>query len=34
MVLKDGAKMSKSKGNVVDPDLIVENMELIQQDYL
>ena len=24
MVLKDGAKMSKSKGNVVDPDLIVE----------
>ena len=23
MVLKDGAKMSKSKGNVVDPDLIV-----------
>ncbi|WP_122893481.1 leucine--tRNA ligase [Arcobacter peruensis] len=25
MVLKDGAKMSKSKGNVVDPDLIVKN---------
>ncbi|MDX4037468.1 leucine--tRNA ligase [Aliarcobacter skirrowii] len=24
MVLKDGAKMSKSKGNVVDPDLIIE----------
>jgi leucyl-tRNA synthetase len=24
MVLKDGAKMSKSKGNVVDPDSIVE----------
>ena len=24
MVLKDGAKMSKSKGNVVDPDLIVD----------
>ncbi|MHB1286106.1 MAG: leucine--tRNA ligase [Leptospirales bacterium] len=24
MVLKDGAKMSKSKGNVVDPDLLVE----------
>ncbi|MDY0051489.1 MAG: leucine--tRNA ligase [Aliarcobacter sp.] len=24
MVLKDGAKMSKSKGNIVDPDLIVE----------
>ncbi|MEA1914195.1 MAG: leucine--tRNA ligase, partial [Campylobacterota bacterium] len=24
MVLKDGAKMSKSKGNVVDPDAIVE----------
>ncbi len=24
MVLKDGSKMSKSKGNVVDPDLIVE----------
>ncbi|PLY09439.1 MAG: leucine--tRNA ligase [Arcobacter sp.] len=24
MVLKDGAKMSKSKGNVVDPDMIVE----------
>ena len=24
MVLKDGAKMSKSKGNVVDPDEIVE----------
>lgn len=24
MVLKDGAKMSKSKGNVVDPDLIID----------
>ena len=24
MVLKDGSKMSKSKGNVVDPDLIIE----------
>lgn len=24
MVLKDGAKMSKSKGNVVDPDLIIK----------
>jgi leucyl-tRNA synthetase len=24
MVIKDGAKMSKSKGNVVDPDLMVE----------
>jgi len=24
MVLKDGAKMSKSKGNVVDPDMIIE----------
>ncbi len=24
MVLKDGAKMSKSKGNVVDPDEIIE----------
>ncbi|OCL99737.1 Leucine--tRNA ligase subunit alpha [Aliarcobacter thereius] len=24
MVLKDGAKMSKSKGNVVDPDLIIQ----------
>ncbi|QKF58583.1 leucine--tRNA ligase [Aliarcobacter lanthieri] len=24
MVLKDGAKMSKSKGNVVDPDLLIE----------
>ena len=24
MVIKDGAKMSKSKGNVVDPDLLVE----------
>jgi leucyl-tRNA synthetase len=24
MVIKDGAKMSKSKGNVVDPDLIVQ----------
>jgi len=24
MVIKDGAKMSKSKGNVVDPDAIVE----------
>ncbi|MFA5840278.1 MAG: leucine--tRNA ligase [Candidatus Margulisiibacteriota bacterium] len=24
MVVKDGAKMSKSKGNVVDPDLIIE----------
>ena len=24
MVIKDGAKMSKSKGNVVDPDLIRE----------
>ncbi|MDR3177939.1 MAG: leucine--tRNA ligase [Campylobacteraceae bacterium] len=24
MVLKDGAKMSKSKGNVVDPDIIIE----------
>jgi len=24
MVLKDGAKMSKSKGNVVDPDMIVD----------
>ena len=24
MVLKDGAKMSKSKGNVVDPDMIVQ----------
>ncbi|MDX4057952.1 leucine--tRNA ligase [Aliarcobacter skirrowii] len=24
MVLKDGAKMSKSKGNVIDPDLIIE----------
>ena len=31
---KDGAKMSKSKGNVVDPDLIVENMVQIQLDYL
>ncbi|MCD6129620.1 MAG: leucine--tRNA ligase [Deltaproteobacteria bacterium] len=25
MVIKDGAKMSKSKGNVVDPDYIIEN---------
>lgn len=25
MVIKDGAKMSKSKGNVVDPDNIIEN---------
>ena len=24
MVLKDGAKMSKSKGNVVDPDILIE----------
>ncbi len=24
MVIKDGAKMSKSKGNVVDPDLLIE----------
>ena len=24
MVLKDGAKMSKSKGNTVDPDLIIK----------
>jgi len=24
MVIKDGAKMSKSKGNVVDPDMIIE----------
>src|SRR5207302_8861884 len=24
MVIKDGAKMSKSKGNVVDPDYLVE----------
>ncbi len=24
MVIKDGAKMSKSKGNVVDPDAIIE----------
>ncbi len=24
MVLKDGSKMSKSKGNVVDPDSIIE----------
>ena len=24
MVVKDGAKMSKSKGNVVDPDLMIE----------
>ena len=23
MVIKDGAKMSKSKGNVVDPDFII-----------
>jgi leucyl-tRNA synthetase len=25
MVIKDGAKMSKSKGNIVDPDYIIEN---------
>jgi leucyl-tRNA synthetase len=25
MVIKDGAKMSKSKGNVVDPDEIIKN---------
>ena len=25
MVIKDGAKMSKSKGNVVDPDTIIQN---------
>ena len=24
MVIKDGAKMSKSKGNVVSPDLMIE----------
>ena len=24
MVIKDGAKMSKSKGNIVDPDAVVE----------
>ena len=26
MVIKDGAKMSKSKGNVVDPDELIENL--------
>jgi len=25
MVLKDGAKMSKSKGNTVDPDTLIKN---------
>src|SRR5262245_65552179 len=26
MVIKDGAKMSKSKGNVVDPDELIRNL--------
>ena len=29
MIIKDGAKMSKSKGNVVNPDLITRNTALI-----
>jgi cysteinyl-tRNA synthetase len=32
MVIKDGSKMSKSKGNVVDPDDIIKNMVQILLD--
>ncbi len=34
MVIKDGAKMSKSLGNVVDPDEIIKKLGLTQQDSL
>ena len=31
MVIKDGAKMSKSKGNVVDPDKIIKNYGAVSE---
>ena len=34
MVLKDGSKMSKSKGNTVDPTKSLKTSGQIQQDYL